>query len=75
MSTRRPHPSIDPALRARLSVACERVGLPTAARAAGVNPYTLAAALAGAPVVPATARVLALAADELERNGANVSAA
>lgn len=66
MRARRPHPALDPAIRTRLASACDRLGLRTVAQAAGVNHMTLASALAGAPVLAATARVLALAALDLE---------
>jgi hypothetical protein len=57
-------------IRTRLASACDRLGLRTVAQTAGVNHLTLAASLAGAGIHPATARVLALAADELERGSA-----
>lgn len=68
MSTRRQLPPLPLDLRARLARDCERLGMRAVARAAGLNYSTLAAALAGAPVLPATARVLALTVFDGERD-------
>lgn len=64
---RRQYPALDLTTRARLSDLCEVIGLAPVATKANVSNQTLALALAGAAVLPATARVLALAIDELER--------
>lgn len=55
MRARKPLPPLDTTVRARLSAACKRLGLHAIANTAGVNHLTLAAALAGAPIQPATA--------------------